>query len=223
MLGSKKPSKSSPPRRDLHASGDLLRAMTETSPECIKVVAADGRLLQMNPAGLAMIDADSWESVAYASTFDLVVPEHRNAWLANHRRVCAGEALVWEFDIFGLKGVRRSVETHASPMALSDGSTGQLAITRDVTARNQSRDAQRQLHAELEEKVGARTRELEMALFRLQESERSFELLVDSVTDYALYMLDPTGRIISWNSGRAAYQGLRIGGDHRQEFRMLLF
>jgi PAS domain S-box-containing protein len=207
MLGSKKPSKISPPRRDLHASGDLLRAMTQTSPECIKVVAGDGRLLQMNPAGLAMIDADCWESVAHAAVFDLVAAEDRNLWLVNHQRVCAGEPLVWEFDIVGLKGVRRSVESHASPIALSDGSTGQLAITRDVTARNQSRDAQRQLHAELEEKVSARTRELETALSRLQESERSFELLVDSVTDYALYMLDPTGRIISWNSGARRIKG----------------
>ena len=207
MLRSKSPPNSSPPTRDLYATGDLLRGMTQTSPECIKVVAADGRLLQMNPAGLAMIDADCWESVAHAATFDLVAPEDRKLWLANHQRVCAGEALVWEFDIIGLKGVRRSVESHASPVALSDGSTGQLAVTRDVTARNQSREAQRRLNAELEEKVSARTRELETALHRLQESERSFELLVDSVTDYALYMLDPTGRIISWNSGARRIKG----------------
>jgi PAS domain S-box-containing protein len=207
MLGSKTRSKSSPPGRHLYATGDLSRAVTENSPECIKVVAADGRLLQMNPAGLAMIDADSWDSIAHAYTIELVAPEHQSMWRANHERVCAGETLVWEFDIVGLKGVRRNMETHASPIALSDGSTGQLAITRDVTERKQSRDAQRQLHAELEEKVSERTRELETALRRLQETERSFELLVDSVTDYALYMLDPTGRIASWNSGARRIKG----------------
>jgi hypothetical protein len=53
----------------------------------------------------------------------------------------------------------------------------------------------------MEGKVKERTGELEAALRRLQESERSFELLVDSVTDYAPYMLDPTGRVVSWNSG----------------------
>ena len=58
MLGSKRLSKNSLTSRDMYASGELMRAMTETSPECIKVVARDGRLLQMNPAGLAMIDAD---------------------------------------------------------------------------------------------------------------------------------------------------------------------
>jgi len=221
MLGSKRPSKSSPPGRDLYASGELLRAMTETSPDCIDVVARDGRLLQMNPAGLAMLEADSWQSVEYTFAGDLVAPEHRDLWLANHQRVCAGETLVWEFDIIGLNGVRRNVESHASPITLNDGTTGQLAITRDVTWRKQSRDAQQQLHAELELKVSARTRELETALCRLQESERSFGLLVESVTDYALYMLDPTGRIVSWNSGARrikGYEGSEIIGRNFECF-----
>ncbi len=51
------------------------------------------------------------------------------------------------------------------------------------------------------------TQELEAALRRLQESERSFELLVDSVTDYALYMLDPSGQVVSWNSGASRIKG----------------
>jgi PAS domain S-box-containing protein len=211
MLGSKKPYQSSPPRHDLHATGELSRAITETSPECIKVVAADGRLVQMNPAGLAMVEADCWDSIAHQSTIELVAPEHQRMWLANHQRICAGETLVWEFDIIGLKGTRRSMETHASPMALSDGSTGQLAITRDVTARNQAREAQRQRHVDLETKVRERTQELERTLDRLQQSERSFELLVNSVTDYALYMLDPTGRIVSWNSGARRIKGYEAG------------
>jgi PAS domain S-box-containing protein len=221
MLGSKKPHNSPPPSPVLHATGELSKAITATSPECIKVVAADGRLLQMNPAGLAMVEADSWESIAHASTFELIAPEHRSLWLANHQRICAGESLVWEFDIIGLKGARRNMETHASPMTLSDGTTGQLAITRDVTARNQAREAQRQLHVDLEMKVKERTRELETALHRLQQSERSFELLVDSVTDYALYMLDPSGCIVSWNSGARrikGYEAAEIIGKNFERF-----
>ena len=207
MLGSKTLSMNSLTNRDMYASGELFRAMALTSPECIKVVARDGRLLQMNPAGLAMIGADSWQRVEHASALDLVAPEHQDMWLANHERVCAGETRVWEFDMVGLKGIRRSMETHASQLLLSDGSTAQLAITRDVTERNKSRQAQQQLTAELEDKVQGRTHELEAALHRLQESERSFQLLVESVTDYALYMLDPTGRVISWNSGAKRIKG----------------
>lgn len=33
------------------------------------------------------------------------------------------------------------------------------------------------------------------------EAEAKFKLLVDAVMDYALYMLDPEGRITTWNSG----------------------
>ncbi len=207
MLGSKTLSKSSPSGRSLPASGDLSKAIAETSPECIKVVAEDGRLLQMNPAGLAMIQAVTWENIANSSVLELIAPEHRSLWLANHQRVCAGETLVWEFDMVDLRGLRRNMETHASPISLGDGSTGQLAITRDVTGRKASGEAQRQLNSELEEKVRQRTGELEAALSRLQESERSFALLVESVTDYALFMLDPTGRIVSWNSGARRIKG----------------
>jgi PAS domain S-box-containing protein len=203
------------------AGDELARSITETTPECIKVVARNGCLLQMNPAGLAMIEAESWGHVEHASTVDLVAPEHKDMWLANHQRVCDGESLVWEFDIIGLKGTRRNMETHAAPIALADGTTGQLAITRDVTARNRSEAALRRLNAILEEKANERARELEAAHIRLQQSERSFELLVDSVTDYALYMLDPTGRIVSWNSGAKrikGYQAAEIIGKNFECF-----
>jgi PAS domain S-box-containing protein len=186
---------------------ELLRAVTQTSPECIKVVARDGRLVQMNSAGLAMIEAESWESVALACTFDLIAPEHKALWMANHGRVCDGEKLTWQFDIISLKGTRRNMETRAAPIALSDGTAAQLAVTRDVTELKTSAEALLNLNAELEDKVIGRTHELKAALVRLQESERSFELLVDSVTDYALYMLDPTGRIVSWNSGARRIKG----------------
>jgi PAS domain S-box-containing protein len=46
----------------------------------------------------------------------------------------------------------------------------------------------------------------------LFESERSFRLLVENVVDYALYMLDPTGIITSWNIG-----GQRIKGYAPEE------
>ena len=46
----------------------------------------------------------------------------------------------------------------------------------------------------------------------LFESERSFRLLVEGVVDYALYMLDPTGVVTSWNIG-----GERIKGYSPEE------
>ena len=42
----------------------------------------------------------------------------------------------------------------------------------------------------------------------LRESEQRFRMLVQGVKDYAIYMLDPDGRVTNWNAGAAADQGL---------------
>ena len=41
------------------------------------------------------------------------------------------------------------------------------------------------------------------------EGERQFRLLVQGVTDYAIYMLSPEGRVVSWNAGAARIKGIR--------------
>lgn len=43
----------------------------------------------------------------------------------------------------------------------------------------------------------------------LQESEDHLRLLVDSVKDYAIFMLDPTGHVKSWNQGAEAIKGYK--------------
>ncbi len=55
----------------------------------------------------------------------------------------------------------------------------------------------------------------------LFESERNFRLLVENVADYALYMLDPTGIITSWNIGGQRIKGYAPGeiiGQHFSRF-----
>ena len=51
--------------------------------------------------------------------------------------------------------------------------------------------------------------------------ERRFQLLVDAVTDYAIYMLDPNGTVSSWNSGAQRFKGYQSGeivGEHFSRF-----
>ncbi len=43
----------------------------------------------------------------------------------------------------------------------------------------------------------------------LRESEERFRLMVEGVKDYAIYMLDPAGRIVSWNAGAEHIKGYR--------------
>jgi PAS domain S-box-containing protein len=55
----------------------------------------------------------------------------------------------------------------------------------------------------------------------LFESERNFRLLVEGVTDYALYMLDPSGVVTSWNIGGQRIKGYTpddILGQHFSRF-----
>ncbi|HZB37471.1 MAG TPA: PAS domain S-box protein [Beijerinckiaceae bacterium] len=53
------------------------------------------------------------------------------------------------------------------------------------------------------------------------DEARRFQLLVESITDYAIYMLDPEGFIASWNSGAQRLKGydrLEIVGQHFSRF-----
>ena len=73
---------------------------------------------------------------------------------------------------------------------------GFAKITRDMTAK----------------------REAEQALL---EAERSFRILVQGVTDYAIYMLDPHGRVTNWNAGAERIKGYspdEIVGAHFSRF-----
>ncbi len=53
-----------------------------------------------------------------------------------------------------------------------------------------------------------------------EEAER-FRLLVEGVKDYAIFMLDPSGRVVSWNAGAQRIKGYRaeeIIGEHFSRF-----
>ncbi|QKC98276.1 hybrid sensor histidine kinase/response regulator [Mesorhizobium sp. NZP2298] len=64
------------------------------------------------------------------------------------------------------------------------------------------------------------THHREMQLAAL-EGERRFRLLVQGVTDYAIYMLDPEGKITNWNTGAErikGYSAAEILGQHFSTF-----
>ncbi len=139
--------------RALRESEARHRAIVAATPECVKLVSTQGRLLEMNAAGLSMIEAPDVASVRGANILDVIAPEFRTEWRENHHRVCRGESLSWEFDIVGLQGTRRRMETHAVPLTMPDGTVAQLAVTRDVTQRKRSEEHQQLLINELNHRV----------------------------------------------------------------------
>lgn len=122
--------------RKVRRAEATLRAIFEAEPECIKVTDKSGALVKMNPAGLAMIEADDAEQVIGNSVFGLVAAEDRSLFKSMHEQVLTGEPSVLRFRMQGLKGTRRLMESHS--VRIRNPITDEphvLAITRDITKR----------------------------------------------------------------------------------------
>ena len=121
---------------DRHDTQERLRTIIDSDPDCVKQLDAEGRLLDMNPAGLAMIQAESIEQVRGMEIAQVIAPEYRPAFIDLHRRVFAGGSGTLEFEIIGLKGQRRWLTTHAVPLRDASGTIqAALGITRDISRR----------------------------------------------------------------------------------------
>jgi diguanylate cyclase (GGDEF)-like protein/PAS domain S-box-containing protein len=115
-----------------------LTTIIESEPECVKTISKDGTLLSMNPAGLALVEAESFDEVDGVTIYDLITPEHRDKYIELNKRVFEGESAVLEYEIIGLKGGRKWLDTHATPLFDNSGSIiSHLAVTRDITERKQ--------------------------------------------------------------------------------------
>ena len=120
----------------------LLRAVFDSEPECVKLLGADGSLRMMNRAGLAMIEADTFEQVSGLGVNALVTADHRAAFEALTSRVFQGDSGRLEFQLTGLKGAKRWLETHAAPLRDERGEVkALLGITRDITERRRTEEA----------------------------------------------------------------------------------
>ncbi|HLO62013.1 MAG TPA: ATP-binding protein [Azonexus sp.] len=175
-------------QQKLAASERQLQTIIDTEPECVKILALDGSLQQMNRAGLAMIEADSLEQVLGSRLAGIIVPADREAFRQLHARVCGGESGSLAFEIVGLKGRHRWLDTHAVPMRDNSGHiTGMLALTRDITERKQAEAELEQHRRHLEELVHQRTT-------ALLETEARASHIIQSSAD-GLYGIDPDGLI----------------------------
>ncbi|HEY3973177.1 MAG TPA: PAS domain S-box protein [Candidatus Sulfotelmatobacter sp.] len=128
----------------LRESEERFRAIVETTPECVKLLAADGTLLHMNLSGLQMVGARSGDEVAGRSVYDLVAPEDRERYKSFNESICRGERGSLQFAMVGLDGNRRYMETHAAPLRNSDETIIHLAVTSDISQRKQAEQALRE-------------------------------------------------------------------------------
>ena len=169
-------------------SENRLRAIFDAEPECVKVVSIDGQLLSINPAGLAMLEADSIEEARRQSLFDYILPQYRDAFAELHQRVVrSGEAGTLQFQIQGLKGTERWMDTHAVPLRDQHGKIeAQLGITRDITKQRRAEEA-------------------------LRDSEQRFRCLSDSA--FEGLMIHEQGLIVDANQACAELFGFREAAE----------
>ena len=131
-------------RKDPGPRDSRLRAIFEAEPECVKLITADGVLVDMNAAGLAMIEVEALDHVQGRSVFPLVVPEYREVFKAFLGRVAEGDPETLEFEIVGLRGTRRLVESRAVPFRETKGGPSVvLSITHDITEQRKAENALR--------------------------------------------------------------------------------
>lgn len=156
-----------------------------------------GHVTSWNP-GAERFKGYSAEEVLGAHFSQFYTPEDREAGRPERALAAAAQAGRFEAEGWRLRkdGTRFWAHVVIDPIRRGAELIGFAKITRDLTER----------------------REAELAL---RQSQEQFRILVGGVTDYAIYMLDPDGKVISWNAGAERIKGYapeEIIGDHFSRF-----
>jgi PAS domain S-box-containing protein len=177
-----------------------LDLLLHTALDAVIVMSADGTIAEWNERSAEMFGWSRDEAVG-RNMAELIIPErHRDAHTRGLQRFFETGEEGYLRRRVELPGLHRSlgefpVELRISPVAL-DGGTAFVGCLRDVSVRQTLQQ-------------------------ELLESERQFGLLVNAITDYAIYTLDPEGRVTTWNSGAERIKGYRadeIIGQHFSRF-----
>lgn len=111
-----------------------LRTILQTEPECIMLLDEECHLLEVNPAGLVLIEADDEESVRGMPMNPLVEEPYREDMRLLAVDVCSGQSRKLEFELIGLKGTHRFCLIHTVPLRDAQGKIiAQLAVIRDIS------------------------------------------------------------------------------------------
>jgi len=118
---------------------NMLQAIIEAEPECVKLLDENGNLIMMNRAGLAMLEVDSFEQVKGQCVCPFVGSEYLDSFNELTRKVFRGESGELLFEMTGVKGKRIWLETHAVPFRNDKNEiVALLGVTRNVTERRQA-------------------------------------------------------------------------------------
>jgi len=171
------------------------RLVVDAAPNAILMIDQAGRIVMANSQAERVFGYSRAELVG--QSVEILVPERlrphhpelrKTFWTdPQSRPMGAGR------DLYAVRkdGSEFPVEIGLNPIEIEDGTMVLSAIV-DISARK-------------------------AAELALRESELRYRVLVDGVTDYAIYMIDPNGIITNWNRGAQRIKGYRteeIVGQH---------
>ena len=165
----------------------LFEQLFEFSPDSIIVADSEGRITNAN-AQVQQAFGYTREELLGKPVETLIPerfrgrhPDHRQAYNAQPGVRPMGAGL----ELFGLRkdGTEFAVDIMLSPVETEEGRVT-LSVIRDISEKKKSED-------------------------NLHRIEQRFHLLVASVRDYAIFMMDPSGNVASWNAGAERLKGYR--------------
>ena len=128
------------------------KAIVDSEPECVMVMSEHGDILEINAAGLAMLEVNSLSEAQTRRFIDFILPPYQPAFIHLNQRVLSGATDILEFQIKGIVGTDRWLETHATPMRdANDHITKILSVCRDISERKRTEDILRQNELDLNE------------------------------------------------------------------------
>jgi len=175
---------------------EKFRRLLEAAPDAMVIVDRSGRMLLVNSQTESMFGYTREElldrpvEILIPESLRQKHPQHRDAYYSAPHPRPMGTGL----ELFGRRkdGTAFPVEISLSPLEEPDGVLVTAAI-RDVTDRQRAEEA-------------------------LRLSQERYRLLVEEVKDYAIFMLDPTGRVLNWNEGAQKIKGYTAGEIIGQHF-----
>jgi two-component system, LuxR family, sensor kinase FixL len=177
-----------------------LNAILETLPEAVAIIGLDHTLLDLNPAGLAMVGAKSIDDVPGRTPLYIVAPASIPVFHAHFQATVAGETqkgTSFEIEVNSLDGICRFMECR---MALLNNLDGQIAGV-VMTARDVSS------HAEDHQAVA--------------DGEALIHAILDTVPD-ALVVIDERGSITSFSAAAEKLFGYTEADVLGQNVSMLM-
>ncbi|HTO65810.1 MAG TPA: PAS domain S-box protein, partial [Bradyrhizobium sp.] len=173
----------------LRASEQRFRLVVEAAPNAMVMIDRGGKIVMVNTQAERAFGYTRAElagqpvEMLVPQRFRSHHPELRKGFFADPRPRPMGGGR----DLYGLRkdGSEFPVEIGLNPIETDEGTMVLSAIV-DITARK-------------------------AAELALRESEKRYSVLVNGVTDYAIYMIDPDGIVTNWNRGAQRVKGYSTG------------